>query len=130
MEAGSKLNRWVLSVAALATLAIIFFYGIAPSSSAQNHRNSEFGAKVDFGKLHDMACKLRLGMTREEVDLALGKPKYSPTIGVFYYEFGTTDENGVPFGIVVEYRRQSSKEGETTKYTGKLEEYRVGRIAE
>jgi hypothetical protein len=130
MEELKNLHRGFLLAATFVVLAIIFAYGAVWRVSAQNHGDSKSHNVAEPAKLHDMACELRLGMTREEVEKALGKPKYSPAIRVFYYDSGATDENGVPLGIVVDYKRQRTKEGEDAKYTGKLEEYRVGRIAE
>jgi hypothetical protein len=95
-----------------------------PTSASAENRTDQ------MAKLHDMACKLRLGMSKENVERELGKPKYSPTTGVFYYTWEPTGYQGVPLGIVVEYRRQSIRDSGNQEYTGSLESYTVGPIAE
>jgi hypothetical protein len=77
-----------------------------------------------------MACKLRLGMSRDEIERELGKPRYSPAIGVSYYDSGATDKNGEPLGIIVDYKSRSVGVAENAVDTGKLVQYSVGPILE
>ena len=104
--------------------------GSSRAAKAQKRNDAETQSVTGITKLHEMACKLRLGMSKVEVEQQLGEPHYSPTTGQFYYYVDARDESGIPFGLVVEYRRMAYKEGEEEKYTGKLEEYWVGRIGE
>jgi hypothetical protein len=102
----------------------------APSKKVGADAIKSFGT-ADLTKVNEMACKLRLGMTRKEVEDLLGKPKHSPATGVFYYSWDSNEKENAPLGIVVEYRRSIIKAGEVDeKYTGKLEKYTVGRILE
>jgi hypothetical protein len=77
-----------------------------------------------------MACKLRLGMSRDEIERELGKRRYSPAIGVSYYDSGATDKNGEPLGIIVDYKSRSVGVAENAVDTGKLVQYSVGPILE
>jgi hypothetical protein len=92
-------------------------------------RDSHKSSRLEH--LNEMACHLRLGMSRPEVERQLGKPDYSPIRGQYYYDARAADERGIPFGLVVEYRRVSYGDDQIREdYTGKLEKYEVGHIGE
>jgi hypothetical protein len=111
-------------------LLLLSLFPLLRSVKAQQQSAVESRKVAGLVRLHEMVCEIRLGMSREEVEQLLGKPTYSPTKGQFNYAVDAWDEKGIPFGLVVEYRRLAYREGEVEKYTGKVEEYWVGRIAE
>ena len=98
--------------------------------SAQDQGTAVSRREIGLARLQKMAGKLRLGMSRREVERLLGKPTYCPSEGSCNYKVDAEDEQGIPFGLVVRYIRLAHKEGEQERQTGKLEEYWVGRIAE
>jgi hypothetical protein len=114
-----------------ATIFVSLLFCFALSDiSAQEQGTAVLRREIGLAKLQSMAGKLRLGMSRREVERLLGKPAYCPSAGSCNYTVDAEDEQGTPFGLVVRYIRLAHKEGEQEKQTGKLEEYWVGRIAE
>jgi hypothetical protein len=125
----SQIRRHLI-ILAWTGLIVVCTIGSLRVAKAQKRSDAESRRVAGIAKLHEMACKLRLGMSKAEVEKELGKGIYSPTRGVFVYRVDAEDDVGIPFALVVEYRRMSYRDGEEEKYTGKLEEYWVGRIAE
>jgi hypothetical protein len=125
----SQIRRDLLMLACTG-LIVVCMIGSLRVAKAQKRSDAETRRVAGLAKLHEMACKLHLGMSKVDVEHELGEGTYSPTRGVFVYPVDAEDDNGIPFGLVVEYRRMSYREGEEEKFTGKLEEYWVGRIAE
>ena len=63
-------------------------------------------------------------MPRVKVDEILGEPDYSPVEGVFYYSSNRNNSEGVPIGIVLEYRKTEYRDGDIhTVTTGRLESF-------
>lgn len=77
-----------------------------------------------------LLSRIRLGMTRPEVEKLLGPHDYSPIEGHYYYALsGRKTEEGTPVGLIVEYRRVNVSTGEMVE-TGKLESLSRGPIGE
>ena len=89
-----------------------------------------FRQQHDYENLQKLLGRLRLGMSKSEVELLLGQPDYSPIEGQYYYH--TSDRvtpEGTPIGLVVDYRRTNVRTGEEIQ-SGKLESLWLGPIGE
>lgn len=109
-------------------IALLCLVGCANASdldeAAQKYREHR-----DYASLSVVAGHLTKGMPRQEVEVLLGPPDYSPVAGTYFYssdrrEFSKEAGRELPTGLVVEFRDRSGK------VTERLESWSLGPIGE
>lgn len=109
---------------------VLLLVSCAPDIHDPAEISARFRQEHRYETLSRLLAHLRLGMTRAEVEKLLGPPDYSPIDGQYYYH--TSDRQtaeGVPIGLVVDYRRTNVRTGEEIA-TGLLESFWIGPIGE
>jgi hypothetical protein len=82
----------------------------ATTGSQIARARASYKSRRDAASLLILFGRLRVGISRKEVERLLGKPSYSPIEGQYYYgsdAFCSHDVEGPsgPCGVVVEYRK-------------------------